>query len=107
MEAAKSSLKQELQELQEKLNNSQLREQSEICILKSQLAAYNYELHQETAAKEKLKAEMEIFKGNFSLQPCKLKPSTYFFLLDCLPSKNLPKLDRRIYHSGRKQNILV
>ena len=68
MEAAKSSLKQELQELQEKLNNSQLREQSEICTLKSQLAAYSYELHQEATAKEKLKAEMEIFKGNLSIQ---------------------------------------
>ena len=72
MEAAKSSLKQELQELQEKLNNTDLREQSEICTLKSQLAAYSYELLQEATAKEKLKAEMEIFKGNLSIQSCKL-----------------------------------
>ena len=72
MEAAKSSLKQELQELQEKLNNSQLREQSEICTLKSQLAAYSYKLHQEATAKEKLKAEMEIFKGNLSIRSHKL-----------------------------------
>ena len=73
MEAAKSSLKQELQELQEKLNNSQLREQSEICTLKSQLAAYSSELHHEAAAKQKLKAEMEIFKGILSIQSRKLK----------------------------------
>ena len=73
MEAAKSSLKQELKELQEKLINSQLREKSEIYTLKSQLAAYNCELHQEATTKEKLKAEMEIFKGNLSIQSCKLK----------------------------------
>ena len=63
MEAAKSSLKQELKELQEKSINSQLREKSEIYTLKSQLAAYNYEFHQEATAKENLKAEMETFKG--------------------------------------------
>ena len=73
MEAAKFSLKQELKELQEKLINSQLREKSEIFTLKSQLAAYNCKLHQEATAKEKLKAEMEIFKGNLSIQSCKLK----------------------------------
>ena len=73
MEAAKSSLKQELKELQEKLINSQRREKSEIYTLINQLAAYNCELHQEATAKEKLKAEMEIFKGNLSIQSCKLK----------------------------------
>ena len=78
MEAAKSSLKQELQELKEKLNNSEFREQSEICTLKSQLAAYNYELHQEVTAKEKLKAEMETFKGKFRTQSCKLTLVTFF-----------------------------
>ena len=66
MEAAKSSLKQELRKLQK------LREQPEICTLKSQLAACNYELHQE-AAEERLKEEMETFKGNLSIQSCKLK----------------------------------
>ena len=73
MEAAKFSLKQELKELQEKLINSQLREKSEIFTLKSQLAAYNCKLHQEATAKENLKAEMEIFKGNLSIQSCQLK----------------------------------
>ena len=55
MEATNSSLKQQLQELQEKLENSQLREQSEICELKSQLDAW----------KSKLVKDTETFKGNF------------------------------------------
>ena len=67
MEAAKTSLKQELRKLQK------LRERSEICTLKSQLAACNYELHQEATAEEKLKEEMETFKGNLSIQSCKFK----------------------------------
>lgn len=66
MEATNSSLKQELKELQEKLEKSQLQEKSEIFALKSQLAACNDELiHQEAIAKDKLKAEMKTFKGNF------------------------------------------
>ena len=65
MKTTNSSLKQQLQELQEKLDNSQLREQSKICALNRQLAACNDELRQETTSKEKLKAGMKICKGNF------------------------------------------
>ena len=65
MEAINSSLKQQLKELQEKLKSSQFREQSEICTLNKQLAACNDKLRQEAVAKEKLKAEIETFKGNF------------------------------------------
>jgi len=55
MEAANSSLKQELQELQDKLENSQLRGKSEICALNSQLAS----------CKSVLAKETEKFKGKF------------------------------------------
>ena len=65
MEAINSSLKQQLQELEEKLKTSQFWEQSDICTLNSQLAACNDKLHQEAVAKEKLKAEIETFQGNF------------------------------------------
>ena len=65
MEARNSSLKQELQKLQEKLDNSQLRQRSEIFTLNRQLTARNDELHQEAIAKEKIKADMAILKGNF------------------------------------------
>ena len=44
MEVENSSLKQELHELRDKLDNSQLQEQSEICSLSTQLAASNTEL---------------------------------------------------------------
>ena len=50
MEAINSSLKQQLQELQEKLKSSQFGEQSKICILNNQLAACNDKLHQEAVA---------------------------------------------------------
>ena len=73
MEAVKLSLKQELQELKEKLNNSELREQSKICTLKSQLAAFSYELHQEATAKENLKEELETYRGSLSIQSSKVK----------------------------------
>ena len=66
MEVTNSSLKQQLKELQEKLETSQFREQSEICTLNKQLAACNDKLRQEAVAKEKLKEEIETFKGNFS-----------------------------------------
>ena len=58
MEAINSSLKQQLQELQEKLKSSQFGEQSKICILNNQLAACNDKLHQEAVAKEKLNEEI-------------------------------------------------
>ena len=63
MEAKNSSLKRELHELQDRLDNSQLREQSEICSLYSQLTACNAELALEAGEKERIKAEMEAFKG--------------------------------------------
>ena len=44
-EATNSSLKQQLQELQEKLENSQLHEESEICAHFGQMAACNSELN--------------------------------------------------------------
>ena len=36
-------------------------------------AACNYELYQEATAEERLKEEIETFKGNLSIQSCKLK----------------------------------
>ena len=58
MEAINSSLKQQLQELQEKLKSSQFDEQSKICTLNNQPAACNDKLHQEAVAKEKLNEEI-------------------------------------------------
>ena len=66
MEATNSSLKQQLQELQEKLENSQVEEQSVICALTSQLSACTSELDIEAGEKERIKAEMEILKGKHS-----------------------------------------
>ena len=63
MEAVNSSLKKELHELRDKLDNSQLQEQSEICSLSTQLAACNAELAVEAGEKERIKAKMEAFKG--------------------------------------------
>ena len=63
MEAELSSLKKELHEVQGKLVNSQLQEQSEICTLSTQLAACNAELALEAGEKERIKAKMEAFKG--------------------------------------------
>ena len=63
MEAKNSSLKHELHELQDRLDNSQLREQSEICSLNSQLASCYAELALEVGEKERIKAEIEAFKG--------------------------------------------
>ena len=63
--ATNSSLKQQLQALRDELKSSQFGEQSEICTLNHQLAACNDKLRQEAVAKEKLKADIETFKGNF------------------------------------------
>ena len=63
MKAKNSFLKLELHEVQDKLDNSQLQEQWEICSLNSQLAACNAELIVEAGEKERIKAEMEAFKG--------------------------------------------
>ena len=65
MEARNSSLKQQLQELQEKVKTCQFEKHSEIRSLNSHLAACNDKLHLESVAKEKLKAEIETFTGNF------------------------------------------
>ena len=73
MEATNSSLRQQLQELQDKLENSQLQEESEIarsclsqkiCELNHQLAAYKSELAKDASEKECIKVEVEAFKGN-------------------------------------------
>ena len=63
MEAENSFLKQKFHEVQDKLDSSQLQEQSEICTLSSQLAACNAELALEAGEKERIKAKMEVFKG--------------------------------------------
>ena len=63
MEAENSSLKKELHDVQGKLDNSRLPEQSEICTLSTQLAACNAELALEAEEKERMKAKMEAFKG--------------------------------------------
>lgn len=74
MEATNSSLKQQLQELQEKLDSSQLREKldithsclsQKICALDRQLAACKAELAKEAGEKDRIIAEMETFKGTF------------------------------------------
>ena len=74
MEATNSSLRQQLQELQDKLENSQLQEESEIarsclsqkiCELNHQLAACKSELAKDATEKECIKVEVEAFKGNF------------------------------------------
>ena len=74
LEATNSSLRQQLQELQRKLENSQLQEESEIaqfrlsqkiCELSHQLAAYKSELAKDATEKESIKAEVQAFKGNF------------------------------------------
>ena len=65
MEATNFSLKEQLQQLQKKLDNSQLQKQSEICAPNSQLAACKSELAKDTTKKECIKAEVEAFKGNF------------------------------------------
>ena len=65
MEVINTSLKQQLQVLQEKVRTSELGEQSEIYTLNRQLVACNDKLHQEAVAKEKLQAEIDTFKGNF------------------------------------------
>ena len=63
MEVENSSLKQKLHEVRDKLDNSQLQEQSEICTLSTQLAACNAELALEAGEKERIKTKMEAFKG--------------------------------------------
>jgi len=65
MEVTNSCLKQQLQELKEKLDNSQLGEQSKICALNRQLAACKSELAEDAKEKERIKAEIKTFKGNF------------------------------------------
>jgi len=65
LEATNSCLKQQLQELQLKLENSQLQEESKICALNRQLAqACKSELAEDATEKGRMKAEMETYKGN-------------------------------------------
>ena len=76
MGAKNSSLIQELHEVQDKLDkldNSQLQEQSKICALNSQLAACNAELALEAGEKERIKAEMEAFKGKLKYTVIQIK----------------------------------
>ena len=72
MEAENSSLKKELHEVQGKLDNSRLREQSEICTLSTQLAVCNAELALEAGEKERIKAKMEAFKGKLFSGHCRV-----------------------------------
>ena len=74
LEATNSSLRKQLKELQGKLENSQLQEESEIarsclsqkiCELNHQLAACKSELAKDATEKKCIKAEVEDFKGNF------------------------------------------
>ena len=64
MEATNSSLKEQLQEFQEKSEIAQSCLSQKICALDHQLAACNDKLHVEAVAKEKLKEEIETLKGN-------------------------------------------
>lgn len=82
MEATNSSLKEQLQKLQEKLDKSQVQDESEIaqsflsqeiCALNRQLAACKSELAKDATEKERMEAEMEIFKGNFNNAVVKIK----------------------------------
>ena len=73
--AKNSSLIQELHEVQDKLDNSQLQEQSKICSLNSQLAACNAELALEAGEKKRIKAEMEAFKGKLKYTVIQIKIS--------------------------------
>ena len=82
MESTNSSLKQQLQELQEKLDNSQLREKSEISALNSQLAACKVELAKEAEVKGRIQAEMETFKGNFKYTVVPIKTYDTFELTE-------------------------
>ena len=79
METINFSLKEQLQELQKKLDNSQLQKQSEICTLNSQLAACKSELAKDAAEKESIKAEVEAFKGNFKYTVVHINFQYYFF----------------------------
>ena len=73
MKAKNSFLKLELHEVQDKLDSSQLQEQWEICSLNSQLAACNAELIVEAGEKERIKAEMEAFKGKLKYTVIQIK----------------------------------
>ena len=65
LEATNSSLKKQIQELQEKCEMAQSCLSQKICGLNHQLAACKSELAKYATEKERLKSEMEIFKGNF------------------------------------------
>ena len=67
MEAANVSLREQLQELEKKLDNSQFQKQSEICALNSQLAASKSELAKDALEKEYIKSEVEALKGNYTV----------------------------------------
>ena len=65
MEVTNSSLKEQLQELQEKSEIAQSCLSQKICALNHQLAACKSELAKYATEKERMKTDMEIFKGNF------------------------------------------
>jgi len=88
LEATNSFLKEQLQKLHEKLDNSQLQEEAEIaqsrlsqeiCALNRQLAACKSELTKDATNKERLKAEMLIFKGNFKYTVVKIETCDKYF----------------------------
>ena len=63
LEATNSSLKEQLQEFQEKSEIAQSYLSQKICALDHQLAACKSELAKYATEKERMKTEMEIFKG--------------------------------------------
>ena len=78
MEATNVSLREQLQKLQKKLDNSQLQKQSEICGLNSQLAACKAELAKDATEKERMKAEVEAFKGESNYTVVQMNVKSYF-----------------------------
>ena len=65
LEATNSSLKEQLQELQEKSEIAQSCLSQKIWALNHQLAACKSELAKYATEKERMKTEMEIFTGSF------------------------------------------
>ena len=65
LEVTNSSLKEQLQELQEKSGIAQSCLSQRICALNHELAAFKSELVKYATEKERMKTDMEIFKGNF------------------------------------------
>ena len=62
-----------MHELRDKLDNSQLQEQSEICSPSTQLTACNAKVAIEAGEKERIKAKMEAFKGKLNCAVIQIK----------------------------------